>query len=286
MSELSGTLEGVGLPAILHFLGGLKKTGCLSVVQEGWAGEIFFVSGDVTNAAFGSRHGLQALDALVETLPRASFVFDSEAAQPASRDVTLATDALYQHLDELVADDRNGAPHLPSLDAVPTVVEQPDSGPGEEPAAARPRHSADIARGERRAHRARDHFAARLVRRAVATGESDQRGPGAHRAPVPGRERRWCPRRRPPKASRLEGPRQATCGRSASKSSTRRWKLCAARSSASRTTRPSSFGRPTRSAPLLRGGHTLAAVARPAARAMYQRAVRHVSTPGPGHRWQ
>ena len=82
MSELSGTLEGVGLPAIVRFLTGLKKTGCLRVVHEGWHGEIFFESGEVKSATLGSRRGLPALDALVQALPGASFEFDSDVAMP------------------------------------------------------------------------------------------------------------------------------------------------------------------------------------------------------------
>jgi hypothetical protein len=40
MTELSGTLEGVGLPAIIRFLTGLNKTGCLRIVHDDWQGEI------------------------------------------------------------------------------------------------------------------------------------------------------------------------------------------------------------------------------------------------------
>ncbi|MCA1646428.1 MAG: DUF4388 domain-containing protein [Chloroflexi bacterium] len=40
MTQLSGTLEGVGLSALVRFLGGLNKTGCLRIVNEDWRGEI------------------------------------------------------------------------------------------------------------------------------------------------------------------------------------------------------------------------------------------------------
>ena len=36
MAELSGTLDGVGLPAIVRFLIGLKKTGSLRLTQLDW----------------------------------------------------------------------------------------------------------------------------------------------------------------------------------------------------------------------------------------------------------
>ena len=47
MTELSGTLEGVGLPAIVRFLAGLSKTGCLHIAHADWRGEIFFDAGQV-----------------------------------------------------------------------------------------------------------------------------------------------------------------------------------------------------------------------------------------------
>ena len=68
MTELSGTLVGVGLPAIVRFLSGLKKTGRLDVGLGDWGGEISFDAGRVTAASLGSRRGLPALDALVHAL--------------------------------------------------------------------------------------------------------------------------------------------------------------------------------------------------------------------------
>ena len=73
MTDFSGTLEGVGLPAILRFLTGLKKTGCLRVTHGDWHGEIFFEDGRVIGASLGSRVGLAALDALVQALPTGAF---------------------------------------------------------------------------------------------------------------------------------------------------------------------------------------------------------------------
>ena len=45
MTELSGMLDGVGLPAIVRFLGGLKKTGCLRLSQQDWHGELYLMTG-------------------------------------------------------------------------------------------------------------------------------------------------------------------------------------------------------------------------------------------------
>ena len=79
MTEFSGTLEGVGLPAIVRFLAGLEKTGCLRITHQDWGGEIHFDRGAIVSATLGSRKGLSALDALVQALPGAAFVFDGDA---------------------------------------------------------------------------------------------------------------------------------------------------------------------------------------------------------------
>src|SRR5207237_2675224 len=99
MTELSGTLEGVGLPAIVRFLAGLRKTGALRISHEDWRGEVFFDSGEVVGAALGSRHGLSALDALMQALPGGAFVFDSDARLDGARDIELSREALQAHLD-------------------------------------------------------------------------------------------------------------------------------------------------------------------------------------------
>src|SRR3954454_25307580 len=117
MSELSGTLDGVGLPAIVRFLTGLRKTGRLSVLHEAWRGELYFESGELRNAVLGSRRGLPALDAMVQSLPGGSFTFDAAADPPAISDIDLSADALEQHLDELMAR-QTEAPPLPALEAV------------------------------------------------------------------------------------------------------------------------------------------------------------------------
>jgi len=134
MTELSGTLEGVGLPAIVRFLTGLKKTGCLRIVHNDWRGEIFFDHGLVTGASLASRHGLTALDALVQALPGGSFTFDG-AIQTAPREATisLGPEALQAHLDDLASSAANGTARLPSFGWVPAVVGQDSSTSADEP---------------------------------------------------------------------------------------------------------------------------------------------------------
>jgi hypothetical protein len=129
MTEFSGTLEGVGLPAIVRFLAGLEKTGCLRITHQDWGGEIYFEAGAIVSATLGSRKGLSALDALVQALPGASFLFDTDTRWAEEPTIHLTQDAVLAHLDELVA---HGGPGLPSLDAVPRLVPQDDDAAAEE----------------------------------------------------------------------------------------------------------------------------------------------------------
>ncbi|HEV7663444.1 MAG TPA: DUF4388 domain-containing protein [Chloroflexota bacterium] len=132
MSELSGTLQGVGLPAIVHFLGGLKKTGCLHITHENLRGDVFFDRGLVSGANLGSRRGLSALDGLVESMPEGSFSFESDTVEANGPSIDLSPAALEAHLDELTSRAANGTPHLPPFDAIPNVVQQ-GSDAAEEP---------------------------------------------------------------------------------------------------------------------------------------------------------
>jgi hypothetical protein len=122
MTELSGMLGGVGLPALLRFLSGLQKTGRLHLSQDGWSGEVHFHVGEVTGATLGSRTGLAALDGMVELFPEAAFDFDARAAggSASERTIQLSRDELQQHVDATAARIADGARRLPRPDAVPT----------------------------------------------------------------------------------------------------------------------------------------------------------------------
>jgi Domain of unknown function (DUF4388) len=132
MTELSGTLEGMGLPAIVRFVSGLRKTGCLRITHQDWSGELVFESGQLVSATLGSRKGISALDALVQALPGASFVFDDTAHLSGEANLHLGQQELQTHLDELAERSAHGGPTLPSLDAVPRVVPQDDEAAAEE----------------------------------------------------------------------------------------------------------------------------------------------------------
>src|SRR5258708_31349085 len=125
MTELGGPLGGGGVPAIVRFLTGLKKTGCLRIAHNTWRGEIFFDHGQVTGASLASRHGLTALDALVQALPGGDFTFDDAVSGIASREarISLSSGALQGHLDDLASSAANGTARLPSFGWIPSVAE-------------------------------------------------------------------------------------------------------------------------------------------------------------------
>jgi hypothetical protein len=133
MTELSGTLGGVGLPAIVRFLGGLQKTGRLRLSQDDWTGEICFESGAVTHAVLGSRKGVPALDGMLELFPEAAFAFESGTPGDGSaeRTVVMQSEELQKHLDATAARVASGGRCLPHPDVVP--AQTANDNEGEEP---------------------------------------------------------------------------------------------------------------------------------------------------------
>jgi uncharacterized protein DUF4388 len=131
MTELSGMLDGLGLSAIVRFLSGLQKSGCLRLAQDDWSGEIFFDQGRLSHATLGTRTGLTALDAIIELFPTASFAFDSNAAEPSQSTIDLDHESLLAHLDEIGARVARGERQLPTADVVP--AQAASDGAAEEP---------------------------------------------------------------------------------------------------------------------------------------------------------
>src|SRR6266542_4201465 len=117
MTELSGTLEGGGLPGIERSLAGRHKPGPLRVPHRDRHGDVLFDAGRVISAQLGSRQGLTALDALVQALPGGAFGFDVEAKAPETPNVELSHEALLAHLEDLATRTASGGPVLPSLES-------------------------------------------------------------------------------------------------------------------------------------------------------------------------
>lgn len=129
MSGLSGILEAVGLQAIIGFLAGLRKSGTLRLVYDGWSGEVIFDRGEVVDAAFGAERGLAALDALALALPVGTFSFvegPAESVPPEARTIDLSPQALQAHL-EGVLESGSGAP-APALTPVTVPLLVPGDG--------------------------------------------------------------------------------------------------------------------------------------------------------------
>lgn len=126
MTELSGTLDGIGLFALLNFLSGLKARGRLAINDRELSGNLFFSEGRVVGATFGADSGPVALDAVGLALGQGRFTFSDDGSDyPANLDMEPA--ALQKHLDRLASERQRITAVLPSLDAVPlSATDGPD----------------------------------------------------------------------------------------------------------------------------------------------------------------
>ncbi|MGH2369556.1 MAG: DUF4388 domain-containing protein, partial [Chloroflexota bacterium] len=123
---LAGSIEGIGLPSIVRFLSGLQQSGRLHAAAGHWAGDLFLDRGQVVGASFGAERGVPALDAMVLALPNGEFSF-AEGAPPEARNVDLPVGEIDAHLDRLDAQRATMVEIIPSLSAVPRVIEPPDA---------------------------------------------------------------------------------------------------------------------------------------------------------------
>jgi Domain of unknown function (DUF4388) len=129
MTELSGTLDGIGLFALLNFLSGLKAHGRLAITDRELSGSLFLSDGRVVGARFGSDTGEVALDAIGLALGQGRFDFADDGAD---RPVNLTMDApeLQQHLEQLASERQRIMASIPSLDSVPvSMMDGPDDQP-------------------------------------------------------------------------------------------------------------------------------------------------------------
>jgi hypothetical protein len=125
MTELSGSLDGIGFPALIRFLGGLRKSGTLRLWQGGWTGEIGFDGGRVVTASLGPERGLAALEGLLLLSAGGRFSFQ-ESAPPTEQTIAMTAEELDAYLTGLAAHAAQLAHLIPSLAAIPVVVPPPD----------------------------------------------------------------------------------------------------------------------------------------------------------------
>src|SRR5919201_108228 len=126
MTELSGTLEGIGLAPLVSFLAGLGKSGRLTITDGPMGGEVFLDSGQLVGAAFDAERGLPALEAIGLALSSGRFGFVEQDTRLVEHNLTLTPAELRQHLEE-----RDHA-----RPAAPARRYQPEYAPGRGGAAA------------------------------------------------------------------------------------------------------------------------------------------------------
>ncbi len=121
MAELSGSLEDIGLTALVRFLADVGSTGLLTLERERAAGNLTFRDGRIIAASFGSARGLDAVEAMAVALPDGWFVYtDGEVA--GDPDPSLLTTNVFARVDELARSRAARADPL-SLSAVPRIVD-------------------------------------------------------------------------------------------------------------------------------------------------------------------
>ncbi len=118
MIELNGSLGGIGLSAVISLLSELRETGVLRLSEGAWNGELAFDEGTLISATLGTTRGLDALTACVLMLGNSEFQF-VEATTDVDRNISLSTDQLRRHLEQLPATSGEQHPPVPSLDVVP-----------------------------------------------------------------------------------------------------------------------------------------------------------------------
>lgn len=123
MYELSGTLAGTGLPAVLRFLAELRKTGCLHLGTPDGAGQVYLDAGRVTGAVLADHDGLSALEQIMACADAAAFSFEATPVAPVAPTIDLDLEPLLRHLETVAVNGTaapiaalaaaNGAPHGP-----------------------------------------------------------------------------------------------------------------------------------------------------------------------------
>ena len=100
MAQLAGSIDSVPLPNLLAFLHSLKKTGYIQLTGATENAEIGLDQGVVVGAAFGSDHGVEALETAVLALREGQFAF-TEGIVAKAGDINAETGELVAHLEEI-----------------------------------------------------------------------------------------------------------------------------------------------------------------------------------------
>lgn len=120
MAELSGTLEGIGLLPVLHFVLGLRQSGRLSIADEPFSGTLSLEQGRLIGATFGEETGVAALEAIGLVLGKGRFTFTVGGERHLN--LTLERPAVEDRLCRLAAEGERLARAIPSFSAVPILA--------------------------------------------------------------------------------------------------------------------------------------------------------------------
>jgi hypothetical protein len=132
MTQLSGTLDGIGLFPLLNFLGSLKAAGRLTIVDADLSGSLFFTDGQVVGATFGADRGQVALDAIGLALGSGRFDFAEDSGErPAN--LEMGPSELLEHLTVLQSERERIMAAIPSLESVPVSALSAMEGPDDQP---------------------------------------------------------------------------------------------------------------------------------------------------------
>jgi hypothetical protein len=120
VTELSGSLEGIGLVALVRFLTTVARSGRLVVSEGSLRGSLDLEDGALVGAAFDQEQGLPALEAIALALGNGRFEFH-DAAEAAEHNVRLAAGEVEQQLEKLAREQVVLAAAVPSLSGIPYV---------------------------------------------------------------------------------------------------------------------------------------------------------------------
>ena len=129
MTQLNGSLDGIGLGQLIGFLGDLKARGRLTVAQDSTTGMLFFDQGRLVGAMLGSDTGQDALDGIALLLSKGRFAF-SDQEDNLEVNLSIDPDHLKQHLEQLAPMGERLSASVGSLAAIPVVASP--SGPDDQ----------------------------------------------------------------------------------------------------------------------------------------------------------
>jgi len=121
MTQLSGSLAGIGLSALLRFLSDVRASGHLVVVDGDLQGVLSLEGGRLASAAFERERGLDALEAVALALGGGHFELHP-AAEPLVADLTLNQPQVDTRLGHLLEEQARLGASVPSLRAVPRLA--------------------------------------------------------------------------------------------------------------------------------------------------------------------